>query len=176
MLFVQHVNYPAAPQHRYMPLSSLPSIHAAPDLPDPNVCCSFPAFVAGNSMPPVGTSVNLSSAPLAPFNNPYVPILHGSSTHLQAATVGSQAHVKPDFMQTKTFKSSTCTVPIFVTPNVLPLPGATTPNPLCWGGPPHPTAWAPSLHSRDLIKQLSDAITNKRKDTLARVECVMVQW
>ena len=67
-------------------------------------------------------------------------------------------------MQSSTFSSSTGTAPTFVT-SIIP-PGATVPNPLCWGGPSHPTASARSLDSADLIKQLPDAITCKKNDSL----------
>ena len=68
-------------------------------------------------------------------------------------------------MQPNPVSSSTGTAPSFVTPIFLPTYGATVPNPLCWGGPPHPT---PSAHldSADLIKQLADAITFKKTDPL----------
>ena len=69
-------------------------------------------------------------------------------------------------MQANPFSSSTGTAPIFVTPIIPPTYGATFPNPLCWGGPPHPTHSAPSLDSADLIEQLADAITSKKNDPL----------
>ena len=69
-------------------------------------------------------------------------------------------------MQANPFSSSTDTAPTFVTPIIPPTYGATVPNPLCWGGPPHPTPSAPSLDSADLIKQLADAITSKKSDPL----------
>ena len=65
-------------------------------------------------------------------------------------------------MQANPFSSSTGTVPTFVIPIIPPTYGATVPNPLCWGGPPHPTPSVPSLGSADLIKQLADAITCKK--------------
>ena len=67
-------------------------------------------------------------------------------------------------MQANSFSSSTGTAPTFVTPIIPPTYGATVPNPLCWGGPPHPTPSAPSLDSADLIKQLADSITCKKND------------
>ena len=69
-------------------------------------------------------------------------------------------------MQANPFSSSTGTAPTFVTPIIPPTYGATVPNLLCWGGPPHPTPSAHSLDSKDLIKQLTDAITCKKNDPL----------
>ena len=69
-------------------------------------------------------------------------------------------------MQANPFSSSTGTAPTFVTPIIPPTYGATVPNPLCWGGPPHPTPSAPSSDSVDLIKQLAEAITCKKNDPL----------
>ena len=69
-------------------------------------------------------------------------------------------------MQANPFSSSTGTAPAFVTPIIPPTYGATVPNPLCWGGPPHPTPSAPSVDSADLIKQLAEAITCKKNDPL----------
>ena len=74
--------------------------------------------------------------------------------------------ITSDFMQANPFSSSTGTAPTFVRPINPPTYGATVPNPLCWGGPPHPTPSAPSLDSADLIKQLADAITCKKNDPL----------
>ena len=56
--------------------------------------------------------------------------------------------------------------PTFVTPITPPMFETTVPNPLCWGGPPHPTPSATSLDSADWIKQLADAITCKKNDSL----------
>ena len=69
-------------------------------------------------------------------------------------------------MQASPFSFSTGTAPTSVTPIIPPTYGATVPNPLCWGGPPHPTPSAPSLDSMDLIKQLADAITCKKNGPL----------
>ena len=69
-------------------------------------------------------------------------------------------------MQANPFSSSTGTAPTFVTPSIPPTYGATVPNRLRWGGPPHPTPSAPSLDSADLIKRLADAITCKKNDPL----------
>ena len=69
-------------------------------------------------------------------------------------------------MQAKPFSSSTGTAPTFETPIIPPTYGATVQNPLCWGGPPHPTPSAPSLDSADLIKWLANAITCKMNDPL----------
>ena len=69
-------------------------------------------------------------------------------------------------MQADPFNTSTGTAPTFVTPINPPTYGATVLNPLCWGGPPHPTPSAPSLDSADLIKQSADAITCKKNDPL----------
>ena len=66
-------------------------------------------------------------------------------------------------MQANPLSSSTGTAPTLIIP---PTYGATVPNPLCWGGPPHPTPSAPSLDSADLIKQLAEAITCKKNDPL----------
>ena len=77
-----------------------------------------------------------------------------------------QNYVTSDFMQANPFSSSTGIAPTFVTPIIPPTYGATVPNPLCWGGPPHPTPSAPSLDSADLIKQLAEAITCKKNDPL----------
>ena len=68
-------------------------------------------------------------------------------------------------MQANPFSSATGTAPTFVTP-IIPTYGATVPNPLCWGAPPHPTRSAPSLDSADLIKQLAEAITCKKNDPM----------
>ena len=69
-------------------------------------------------------------------------------------------------MQANLFSSSTGTAPTFVTPIIPPTFGAIVPNPLRWGGPPHPTLSAPSLDSADLIKLLTDAINCKKNDPL----------
>ena len=69
-------------------------------------------------------------------------------------------------MQANPFSSSISAASTFVTPIVPPTYGATVPNPLSWGGPPHLTPSAPSLDSADLIKQLADAITCKKKNPL----------
>ena len=69
-------------------------------------------------------------------------------------------------MQANPFSSSTGTAPTFVTLIIPPMYGSTVPNPLCWGGPPHPTPSAPSLDSADLIKHLADVITCKKNDPL----------
>ena len=70
-------------------------------------------------------------------------------------------------MQANPFSSSTGTALTLVTPIIPPTYGATVPNSLCWGGPPHPTPSAPSLDSADLIKQLADPITCKKNDPLS---------
>ena len=69
-------------------------------------------------------------------------------------------------MQANPFSSSTGTAPTFVTPTIPATYGATVQNPLCWGGPPHPTPSAPSLDTADSIKQLAEAITCKKNDPL----------
>ena len=69
-------------------------------------------------------------------------------------------------MQANPYNSSTGTAPTFVTPIIPPTYGATVQNPLCCGGPPHPTSSAHSLDSADLIKQLADAITCRNNDPL----------
>ena len=69
-------------------------------------------------------------------------------------------------MQVNPFSSSTGTANTFFTPNIPPTYGANVPNPLCWSGPPHLKTSALSLDSMDLIKQLADSITCKKKDSL----------
>ena len=137
--------------------------HAPPAPPNPNVW-RFPAAVPSNAVLLVRTSANLYTAQPAPLINPHITTSLRSS-HVQAAA-GAQNYVTSDFMQANPFSSSTGTAPTFVTPIIPPTYGATVPNPLCWGGPPHPTPSAPSLDSADLIKQLADAITCKKNDPL----------
>ena len=73
-------------------------------------------------------------------------------------------------MQPNPVSSSTGTAPTIVTPICQPTYGATVPNPLCWGGPQHPTPLVPSLDSADLIKQLVDAINCKKNDPLTELK------
>ena len=141
----------------------MPITHALPVPPDPNVW-RFPAAVPPNALPLVRTSANLYTVQPAPLINPHKSTSH-RSPHAQAAA-GAQNYVTSDFMQANPFSSSTGTAPTFVTPIIPPTYGATVPNQLCWGGPPHPTPSAPSLDSADLIKQLADAITCKKNDPL----------
>ena len=151
------------PQKSFQPQSFVPITHAPPAPPDPNVW-RFPAAVPSNAVPLVRTSANLYTVQPAPSINPHISTSHRSS-HVQAAA-GAQNYVTSDFMQANPFSSSTGTAPTFVTPIIPPTYRATVPNPLCWGGPPHHTPWAPSLDSADLIKQLADAITCKKNDPL----------
>ena len=142
----------------FVPITTVP-----PAPLDPKVW-HFPAAVSSNAVPLVRTSVKLNTVQPAQLINPHITTSLRSS-HVQAAA-GSQNHVTSDFMQANPFGSSTCTALIFVTPIILPNYGATVPNPLSWGGLPHPTHSAPSRDSADLIKQLADAITCKKNDPL----------
>ena len=153
-VFVPQLIHPPPPQKSFQPQNSLPITHVPSAPPDPNVW-RFPAAVP---------SANLYTVQPAPLINPHISTSHCSS-HVQTAAV-SQNYVTSDFMQANPFSSSTGTAPTFVTPIIPPTYGATVPNPLCWGGPPHPTPSAPSLDSADLIKQLADAITCKKNDPL----------
>ena len=162
-VFVPQLIHPPPRQKSFQPKNFVPITHAPPAPPDPNVW-RFPAAVPSNAVPLVRTSANLYTAQPAPLINPHITTsLH--SSHLQAAA-GAQNYVTSDFMQANPLSSSTGTAPTFVTPINPPTYGATVPNPLCWGGPPHPTPSAPSLDSADLIKQLAEAITCKKNDTL----------
>ena len=161
--FVPQLNHPAPPQKNFQPQNFVPITHAPPAPPDPNVW-RFPAAVPPNALPLVRTSANLYTAQPAPLINPHISTSH-RSPHAQAAA-GAQNYVTSDFMQANPFSSSTGTAPTFVTPIIPSTYGATVPNPLCWGSPPHPTPSAPSLDSADLIKQLADAITCKKNDPL----------
>ena len=44
--------------------------------------------------------------------------------------------------------------------------GHTAREPLCWGGPQHPTPTARAAEIVNLIKVLADAITSKRNDPI----------
>ena len=79
---------------------------------------------------------------------PHVRISLCSSTHVQAAA-RSQNYLTSNSKRPNPFRSSTSTVPTFVTPIGPPLNGATVSNLLCWGGPTNPTPSAPSLDSGD---------------------------
>ena len=161
--FVPQLNHPPPPQKSFQPQNFVPITHAPPVPPDPNVW-RFPAAVPPNALPLVRTSANLYTVQPAPLINPHISTSH-RSPHAQAAA-GAQNYVTSDFMQANPFSSSTGTAPTFVTPIIPPTYGATVPNPLCWGGKPHPTPSSPSLDSADLIKQLADAITCKKNDPL----------
>ena len=162
-VFVPQLNHPSPPQKRYQPQKFFPITHAAPAPPDSNIWC-FPSAISSNAVPLVTTTANLYTVQPAPMINPHITTSLRSS-HIQAAE-GSQNYVTSDFLQTNPFSSSTGTAPTFVTPISPPTYGATVPNPLCWGGPPHPTPSAPFLDSADLINQLADAITCKKNDPL----------
>ena len=140
-----------------------PITHAPPAPPYPNVW-RFPAAVPSNSELLVRISANLYTVHLAPLINPYITASLRSS-HVKAA-LGAQIYITSDFMQANPFSSTTGTAPTFVTLIIPPTYGATVPNPLCWGGPSHPTTSALSLDSADLIKHLADAITRKKNDPL----------
>ena len=167
-VFVPQLIHPPPPQKSFQPQNFVPITHAPPAPPDPNVW-SFPAAVPSNAVPLVRTSANLYTVQPAPSINPHISTSHRSS-HVKAAA-GAQNYVTSDFMQANPFSSSTGTAPTFVTPIIPPTYGATVPNPLCWGGPPHPTPSAPSLDSADLIKQLAEAITCKKNDPLPSGSC-----
>ena len=162
-IFVPQLIHPPPLQKSFQPQNFVPITHAPPAPPDPNVW-RFPAGVPSNAVPLVRTSANLYTAQPAPLINPHITTSLRSS-QVQAAA-GAQNYVTSDFMQANPFSSSTGTAPTFVTPIIPPTYGATVPNPLCWGGPPHPTPSAPSLDSADLIKQLAEAITCKKNDPL----------
>ena len=161
--FVPQLIHPPPPKKSFQPQNIVPITHAPPAAPDPTVW-RFPAAVPPNAVPLVRTSANLYTVQPAPLINPHIATSH-RSPHVQAAA-GTQNYVTSDFMQANPFSSSTGTAPTFVTPIIPPMYGATVPNPLCWGGPPHATPSAPSLDSADLIKQLADAITCKTNDPL----------
>ena len=163
-VFVPQLIHPALPQKSFQRQNFVPITHAPPAPPHPNVW-RFPAAVPSNAVPLVRTSANLYTVQPAPLINPRITTsLH--SSHVQAAAAGAQNYVTTDAMQANPFSSSTGTAPTFVTPIIPPTYGATVPNPLCWGGPPHPTPSAPSLDSADLIKQFADAITSKKSEIL----------
>ena len=162
-VFVPQLIHPPSPQKRFQPQNFVPITEVPSAPPNPNVW-RFPAAVPSKAVPLVRTSVNLNAVQAAPLINPHMSTSQRSS-HVQAAA-GAQNYVTSDFMQANPFSSSTGTAPTFFTPIIPPTYGATFPNPLCWGGPPHPTPSAPSLDSVDLIKQLADAITCKRNDPL----------
>ena len=164
-VFVPRFIHPPPPQKRYQPQNFAPIAHSALAPPDPNIW-RFPAAVSSNAAPLVRTSANLYTVKRAPFSNFYVPTSLPSSCHVQAAVAGSQNYVTTDFLQANLFSSSTGAAPSSVTPIIQPTYGATVPNPLCWGGPPHPTHSASSLDSSDSIKQLADAITCKKNNPL----------
>ena len=162
-IFVPQSIHPPPPRKTYQPQHFLPIAHAAPAPPDPNIW-RFPAPVPSNAVSLVRTSANLYTVQPAPLINPHITTSLRSS-HVKAAA-GLQNYVTSDFMHANPFSSSTGTAPTFVTPIIPPTHGATVPNPLCWGGPPHPTPSALSLDSVDLIKQLADEITCKKNDPL----------
>ena len=162
-VFVPQLIHPPPPQKSFESEHFVPITHAPPALLDPNVW-RFPTAVPSNAVTLVRTSAILYTAQLAPLINPHITTSLRSS-QVQAAA-GAQNCVTSDFMQANPFSSSTGTAPTFVTPIIPPTYGATVPNPLCWGGPPHPTPSAPSLDSADLIKQLAEAITCKKNDPL----------
>ena len=103
--FSQHLNYPAALEKRYMPLSCVLSTHAAISfslslslsLQDSNVW-RFPSAVPAITIPVVDTSVNLSNVSLAPFYSPHVRTSLRSSNRVQAAA-RSQSHLTSELMQ-----------------------------------------------------------------------------
>ena len=162
--FVPQLIHPPPTQKSFQPQNFVPITHAPLAPPDPNVW-HFPAAFPSNAVPLVRTCANLYTVQPAPLINPRITTSLRSS-HVQASA-GAQNYVTSDFMQANPFSSSTGTTPAFVTPIIPPTYGATVPNPLCWGGPPHPTPSAPSLDSADLIKQLADAITCKKNDSLS---------
>ena len=161
--FVPQLIQPLPPQKRFQPQNFVPITHAPPAPPDPNVW-RLPAAVPSNAVPLVRTPANLNTVQPAPLINPPITTSH-RSPHVQAAAV-PQNYVTSEFMQANPLSSSTGIAPTFVTPIIPPTYGATVPNPLCWGGPPHPTPSAPSLDSADLIKQLAEAIFCKKNDPL----------
>ena len=162
-VFVPQLIHPPPPQKSFQPQNFVPITHAPPAPPNPKVWL-FPAAVPSNAVPLVCISAILYTAQPAPLINPHITTWLRSS-HIQA-TAGAQNYVALDFMQANALSSSTGTAPTSVTPIIPPTYGATVPNPLCSGGPPHPTPSAPSLDSADLIKQLADAITCKKNDPL----------
>ena len=162
---VPQLVHPLPPQQRFQLQSFIHITQVPPAPPDSNVW-RFPAAVPSNAVRLVHTSVNLNTAQPSPVINPHTTTSLRSS-HVQAEA-GSQNNDTSDFIQPNPFSSCTCTAPTFVTPVVPPTYGATVPNPLCWDGPPHPTPSAPSLDSAELIKQLADAITCKKKDSLPK--------
>ena len=162
-VFVPQLIHPPPPLKSFQPQNFVPITHARPAPPDPNVW-RFPAAVPSNAVPLVRTSANLYTVQPAPLINPHITTSLRSS-HVQAAA-GAQSYVTSDFMQTNPFSSSTGTAPTFVTPIIPPTYGVAVPNPLCWGGTPHPTRSAPSLDSANLINQLADATTCKKNDPL----------
>ena len=162
-VFVPQLIHPPPPQKSFQPQNFVPITHVTSAPPDPNVW-RFPAAEPSNAVPIVRTSANRYTVQTAPLINPHISTSHRSS-HVQTAAL-SQNYVTSDFMQANPFSSSAGTAPTFVTPIIPPTYGATVPNPLCWGGPPHPTPSAPSLDSADLIKQLANAITCKKNDPL----------
>ena len=164
-VFVPQLFHPPPPQKSSQPQNSVLITHVPSAPPDPNVW-RFPAAV-----PLVRTSANLCTVQPAPLINPHITTSLRTS-HVQAAA-GPQNYVTSDFMQANPFSSSTGTAPTFVTPIIPPTYGATAPNPLYWGGQPHPLPSAPSLDSEDLIKQLADAITCKNDPP---PECKLSQY
>ena len=162
-VFVPQLIHPPPPQKRFQPKNFVPLTHVPPVSPDPNVW-RFPKAVPSDAVTLVRTSANLYTVQPAPLINPHITTSLRSS-HVKAA-VGPQNYVTSDFMQANPFSSSTGTAPTFVTTIIPPTYGATVSNPLCWGGPPHPTPSAPPLDSEDLINQLADPITFKKNDPL----------
>ena len=139
-VFVPQLIHPPSPQKSFQPQKFVPINHAPPAPPDPNVG-RFPAAVPSNAVPLVRTSAKFYTVQPAPLINPHITTLHRSS-QVQAAR-GAQNYVTLNFMQANPFSSSTGIAPTFVTPIIPPTYGATVPNPLCWGGPQHPTPSAP---------------------------------
>ena len=162
-VLIPQLIHPPPPQKSFHSQIFVPINHAPPAPPDPNVW-RFPAAVPSNAVPLIRTSANLYNVQPAPLINPHITTSLRSS-HVQAAA-GAQNYVTSDFMQANPFSSSTGTAPTFVTSIIPPTHGAIVPNPLCGGGPPYPTPWAPSLDSVDLIKQSADANTCKKNDPL----------
>ena len=162
-VFVPQLFHPPRPQKSFQPQNLVSITPASPAPPDPNVW-RFPSAVPSNALQLVRTSANLYTVQPAPLINPHITTLLRSS-HVKAAA-GAQNYVTSDFMQANPFSSSTGTAPTFVTAIIQPTYGDTIPNPLCSGGPSHPTPSAPLLDSADLIKQLADAITFKKNDPL----------
>ena len=144
-VFVPQLIHSPLPQKSFQPQNFVPITHAPPAPPDPSVWC-FPAAVPSNAVPLVRTSANLYSVQPAPLINPHITTSLRSS-HVQAAAAGAQNYVTSDFKQANPFSSSTGTAPTFVIPIIPPTYADTVPDPLCWGGPPHPTPSAPSLDS-----------------------------